>query len=299
MFEMNANRIEAVGMDATAEQRSGVLYIVATPIGNLEDMTFRAVRILSEVAVIAAEDTRHSRKLLTHFGISTPLTSCFAHNEMHKREQLVERLLKGDDIALISDAGTPAICDPGSMLVQLCIKKGVRVVPIPGASAVIAGLSAAGLPTDMFTFVGFVPAKKSERVAFLQRWGALEHTLVAYEAPHRLLATLEDISTHLGSKRELVVARELTKVHEELFRGEAAQAHAYFSTGRVKGEIVLLLQAQPDSGACESVEDTLLRLLKGGDQSLRQVSKEVARIHPLSGSEAYSRALELQRELND
>ncbi|MFA5701053.1 MAG: 16S rRNA (cytidine(1402)-2'-O)-methyltransferase, partial [Desulfuromonas sp.] len=225
-------------MDAPAEQqgevRRGVLYIVATPIGNLEDMTFRAVRILGEVAVIAAEDTRHSRKLLTHFGISTPLTSCFAHNEMHKREQLVERLLQGDDVALISDAGTPAICDPGSMLVQLCVEKGIRVVPIPGASAVIAGLSAAGLPTDMFTFVGFVPAKKSERVAFLQRWGGLEHTLVAYEAPHRLLAALEDIATHLGEKRELVVARELTKVHEELFRGGAAQAHAYFSSARVR-----------------------------------------------------------------
>lgn len=281
--------------------RCGVLYVVATPIGNLEDMTYRAVRILGDVDIIAAEDTRHSRKLCAHFGISTPLTSCFAHNEAHKGEHLVRRLLDGESVALISDAGTPAISDPGALLVRRSIDAGIAVVPIPGASAVITALCAAGLPTDMFTFAGFIPAKKSRRETFLQHWSRLDHTLVAYEAPHRLSACLEDICTLLEGERELVVARELTKVHEELFRGSARAALEHFSARsangeRIKGEIVLLLGAQPPQQVEESVEETIERLLQGTDASLRQISKQVAQLHPLSASEAYALALKLRRE---
>jgi len=280
----------------------GVLYVVATPIGNLEDMTYRAVRILREVDLIAAEDTRHSRKLCAHFGISTPLTSCFAHNEAHKGEHLVRRLLEGESVALISDAGTPAISDPGAVLVRQSIDAGITVVPIPGASAVIAALCAAGLPTDMFTFVGFVPAKKSQRESFLQRWGRQDHTMVAYEAPHRLVSCLEDICHLLGEERELVVARELTKLHEELFRGSARAALEHFGTRRssgerIKGEIVLLLGAQPPQQVEERVEETIERLLQSTDASLRQISKQVAQLHPLSASEAYALALKLRREM--
>jgi 16S rRNA (cytidine1402-2'-O)-methyltransferase len=278
-------------------RRCGFLYVVATPIGNLEDITYRAVRILREVDLIAAEDTRHSRKLCAHFGISTPLTSCYAHNEAHKGEHLVRRLLGGESVALISDAGTPAISDPGALLVRQSIDAGIAVVPIPGASAVIAALCAAGLPTDMFTFVGFVPAKKSQREAFLQRWGRQDHTLVAYEAPHRLVSCLEDICHLLGEERELVVARELTKVHEELFRGNARAALEHFGTRRIKGEIVLLLGAQPPQQVEESVEGTIERLLQSTDASLRQISKQVAQLHPLSASEAYALALKLRREV--
>lgn len=278
----------------------GVLYVVATPIGNLEDMTYRAVRILSEVDLIAAEDTRHSRKLCAHFGISTPLTSCFAHNEAHKGEYLVQRLLGGESVALISDAGTPAISDPGALLVRRSIDAGITVVPVPGASAVVTALCAAGLPTDMFTFAGFVPAKKSRREVFLQRWGSQDHTLVAYEAPHRLTACLEDICRLLEGERELVVARELTKVHEELFRGSARAALEHFKVRsangeRIKGEIVLLLGAQPPQQMEESVEETIVRFLQSTDASLRQISKQVAQLHPLSASEAYALALKLRQ----
>ncbi|MGM0416300.1 MAG: 16S rRNA (cytidine(1402)-2'-O)-methyltransferase [Thermodesulfobacteriota bacterium] len=280
----------------------GVLYVVATPIGNLEDITYRAVRILREVDLIAAEDTRHSRKLCAHFGISTQMTSCFAHNEAHKGELLVRRLLGGESIALISDAGTPAISDPGALLVRQSIDAGIAVVPIPGASAVIASLCASGLPTEMFTFVGFVPAKKKQREAFLQRWGKQDHTLVAYEAPHRLSSCLVDICRLLGEERELVVARELTKVHEELFRGNARAALEHFGTRqargeRIKGEIVLLLSGSPPQQVEESVEETIARLLQSTDSSLRQLSKQVAQIHPLSASEAYALALKMRQEM--
>lgn len=278
-------------------KRCGVLYVVATPIGNLEDMTYRAVRILRAVDLIAAEDTRHSRKLCVHFGVSTPLTSYFSHNEAHKGEQLVQRLLRGEDIALISDAGTPAISDPGEVLVRKSIDAGIKVVPVPGASAVITALCVAGLPTDMFTFVGFIPAKRSQREAFLQRWGGQEHTLVAYEAPHRLAACLEDICTLLGEERELVVARELTKVHEELFRGNARAAQEHFSAQRIKGEVVLLLGAQPPQVVEESVAETIVRLLQSSDTSLRHISKQVAQLHPVSASEAYALALKIRQEV--
>lgn len=229
---------------------------MATPIGNLEDITLRALRVLKEVTLIAAEDTRHSRRLLTHFGISVPLVSCHEHNEKERCGQLLQRLQAGESIALISDAGTPAISDPGRFLVARCHEAGIAVRTVPGPSAVTAALSIAGLTTERFAFEGFLPSRKKAREQLLRDLAQEPRTLVFYEAPHRLLATLEAVVRLLGEQREVAVARELTKLHEEFFRGCAAEALAYFQKNRVRGEIVLLIaedaqahDAPPDPAA--------------------------------------------------
>lgn len=273
---------------------SGTLYVVATPIGNLEDITYRAVRILSQVTLIAAEDTRHSRKLLEHYAIRAQLLSYHEHNEEARTAQLLERLREGEGVALISDAGTPCIADPGYRLVTACQLQGIKVLAIPGACALVAALSIAGLPTDRFYFAGFVPAKRGQRAAFLQRWGAQEETVVVYETPHRLLACLDAIRAELGEERQLVVARELTKLHEELFRGTAAAAAEHFAQTRVRGEIVLLLSPAPAAAQQETIDQAIARLLTEETLSLKQLSKQVARSHGIPASQAYARALELR-----
>ncbi|MDY0301764.1 MAG: 16S rRNA (cytidine(1402)-2'-O)-methyltransferase [Trichlorobacter sp.] len=245
---------------------SGILYIVATPIGNLEDMTFRAVRILKEADLIAAEDTRHSRKLLSHFGIKTPLTSYFDHNQTLKGEQILDMLLAGKNIALISDAGTPCISDPGYQLVHDVLKHGLKVVPIPGACAATAALSAAGLPTDSFYFAGFPPAKSGKRRSFLAPLAALSATIILYEAPHRLLATLGDIAEVMG-KRQIAIARELTKIYEEFITGELPDIIEQISKGKERGELVILIAAakeQDKEADAHSVEEQLRGLLAKG-----------------------------------
>jgi 16S rRNA (cytidine1402-2'-O)-methyltransferase len=272
----------------------GALYVVATPIGNLEDMTFRAIRVLKEVALIAAEDTRHSRRLCRHFGIETPLTSCFEHNEARKGDYLLDLLQQGKDIALISDAGTPAISDPGSLLVQRCCAAGVTVHPIPGASACVAALSMAGLPTDRFCFEGFLPARHQARCQMLERFVSEPRTTVFYEAPHRLLACLQDMATVFGEARQIVVVRELTKIHEERFAGTAAQALAHFSADRVRGEIVVLVAGAEEEAPQETVEETLKRLRRESDMPMKALAKQVARQHGLSGSEVYAIAQRLK-----
>jgi len=274
----------------------GALYVVATPIGNLEDMTFRAIRVLKEVVLIAAEDTRHSRRLCTHFGIETPLTSCFEHNEARKGDYLIERLQRGEDIALISDAGTPAISDPGSLLVQRCCEAGIAVHPVPGASACVAALSMAGLPTDHFCFEGFLPAKQHARRQALQCFVTEHRTAVFYEAPHRLINFLGDAIDVLGEERQLVVVRELTKVHEERVGGTAREVLEHFSQGKVRGEIVVLLAPAEPQPIEESVEESLLRELRNTDQPLKVVTKRVAKLHGLSGSEVYALAVELKEQ---
>ena len=216
------------------------LYIVATPIGNLEDMTFRAVRILSEVDLIAAEDTRHTLKLLNYYGISKPLTSYFDHNQKFKGDRILSDLKQGKSVALVSDAGTPCVSDPGYNLVRDAIAAGIAVVPIPGASAVVAALSASGLPSDIFTFCGFPPSRQGKRRAFFSQFAANPGTLVFYEAPHRLLASLADLEIALGS-RTIVVARELTKLYEEFIRGTASEIMQHFSPTGVKGEVAILV----------------------------------------------------------
>lgn len=275
--------------------RCGTLYVVATPIGNLEDLTPRALRILREVDLVASEDTRHSRKLFNHYGIETPLTSYFQHNEAAKGERLLQALQEGRDVALISDAGTPAISDPGCLLVQRCHEVGVPVSAIPGPSALIAALSMAGLPTERFAFDGFLPAKTHARRQALRPLRQEQRTTVFYETPHRLAAALQDVMVELGAERQIAVVRELTKVHEELFRGTAAQACEYF-VGKVRGEIVLIISPAEQSAPEESVRDALRRWRAETDLPMREIVKQVAKIYGLSGSEVYKESLALRDE---
>ncbi|NOY12819.1 MAG: 16S rRNA (cytidine(1402)-2'-O)-methyltransferase [Deltaproteobacteria bacterium] len=273
---------------------SGTLFVVATPIGNLEDMTYRAVRILQQVDLIAAEDTRHSRKLLDHYVIRTPLISYHEHNEQQRSVQLIEKLRAGESLALISDAGTPCISDPGYRLVSRCRQAGLPVVAVPGPSALIAALSISGLPTDAFRFVGFLPAKSHGRRQLLEQFKDEQQTLAFYEGPHRLLACLQDIVDVCGADRQLSVARELTKRHEELFSGTAAEAIEYYAAGRVRGELVLLLGPAPQRQPQGTVKEELARLHAETDLSWKQIVKRVAKEFGLPGSEVYKVSLELR-----
>lgn len=270
----------------------GILYIVATPIGNLEDMTFRAVRTLKEADLIAAEDTRHSRKLLAHFGITTPLTSYYDHNQALKGERILKTLQEGRQVALISDAGTPCISDPGYQLVRDALSAGITVAPIPGACAAIAALSAAGLPTNAFTFAGFPPNKEGKRRSFLASLTSAQGTVVLYEAPHRLKATLADIAVVLGERR-VVVARELTKLYEECLRGTASAVREQVQDGRERGEVVLLIApADEDSAQTEgpSAEEQIKELLAKG-HTVKEAAALVAATTGLPKRELYARAL--------
>ena len=271
---------------------SGTLYVVATPIGNLEDITLRALRILREVDRIACEDTRQTRKLLERHGISKPLVSYHDHNEQARAEELLRELKAGKNIALVSDAGTPLIADPGYRLVARAREHGVTVSPIPGASALVSALSASGLPTDSFFFGGFLPAKKTQRRKTLEAMQSYAATLVFYEAPHRIMETLEDIAEVLGPRR-VTLGRELTKIHEEFLAGEAAELReALGKRPPLKGEITLMI------GKGESVEagDTPLdlavqELIQAGVPRM-QAFKTVAKRRGLSKREVYKKLTE-------
>jgi len=219
---------------------AGTLYVVATPIGNLEDVTLRALRVLKEVDVIACEDTRRTRALLAHFDIHTPTVSYFEHNKLARGPQLLRQLAEGRSIALVTDAGTPGISDPGFMLVRDARAAGIPVVPVPGPAAVAAILSAAGVPADRFVFEGFLPIKPGRRVNRLTALRELDTTIVLYESPHRILATLEAIVTVFG-EREIVVGRELTKQFEEIVRAPAAAHHARLTAAGVRGEFTVVI----------------------------------------------------------
>jgi 16S rRNA (cytidine1402-2'-O)-methyltransferase len=270
------------------------LYIIATPIGNLEDISYRAVRILGEVDLIAAEDTRHSLKLLTHFGISKPLTSYFDHNQQFKGERILNALRRGKSVALISDAGTPCISDPGFQLVRDAVAENILVVPVPGACAAVTALAASGLPTDNFTFAGFPPSRQGKRRTFLSDKNALPGTLVLYEAPHRLIDTLNDIREVLG-ERQVIVARELTKIFEEFIRGSASEVIAAVSQDIVRGEVVILIApGKMTPQESEPLETVLHRLMTGGTLSIKDIAKQAAVIAGVSRSEAYAEALKLK-----
>ena len=268
---------------------SGTLYIVATPIGNLEDITTRAIRILGEVDLIACEDTRQTRKLLDRYSIAKPLISYHEHNEQARSADLLRELEAGKSIALVSDAGTPLIADPGYRLVDLARKKGIAVSPIPGPSALLAALSASGMPTDSFSFHGFLPPKRGQRSKFLEDLRSFQATLVFYEAPHRILEALEDIGKILG-ERPVVLARELTKIHEEFLHGTAAEIRDELEKRpSVKGEITLIIgKAETgevdDSPLAEAVE----KLVESG-VSRMEALKTVARRRGLSKREVYKR----------
>jgi len=275
--------------------RCGVLYIVATPIGNLEDITFRAIRILRETDLIAAEDTRHSRKLLSHYGISRPLTSYFDHNKGFKGNYILEKLREGLDVALISDAGTPCISDPGFQLVRDAVAEGIPVVPVPGPSAVITALSAAGLPTDRFAYEGFLPSRPGKRRDKLQAVRREERVLVFYETSRRLAATLEDLLELLGD-RELVIARELTKIHEEFLKGSAAELLDKLKDRQIRGEVVLLVAPEPT--VQETGEICFAELIKrytgGCGLSMKDAVKRVAQETGRPRGEIYAEALRIK-----
>ncbi len=268
---------------------SGTLYIVATPIGNLEDITYRAVRILQEADLIACEDTRHTRKLLDHYGIRKPLVSYHEHNERERSDELLGVLEAGKNVALVSDAGTPLIADPGYRLVEKARARGIAVSPIPGPSAVIAALSAAGLPSDSFEFHGFFPSKSAARRHVLERLTHSESTQVFYEAPHRILQSLADIAQILGT-RPIVVARELTKVHEEFLAGSAAEVRAALeSRNGIKGEFTVLIgRGSGEPVNQRSVEDAVAELIAQGIPRM-EAYKRAAREHGLSKREVYKK----------
>jgi len=277
---------------------TGVLYIVATPIGNLDDISLRAIAILREVALIAAEDTRHSRQLLRHHGIDTPMVSCHEHNEQQRSEELVARLESGDDVALISDAGTPLISDPGFRLVEAARARGIRVSPIPGANSAIAALSAAGLPTDSFHFCGFLPSRGSEREARLRYLSTLHCTLLLFESSHRIARLLGEIET-VFADRPCVVAKELTKLHERFFTGSAAEISAQLAADArlAKGEFVVLIDngASPASDRLQDDDFELLSILLD-ELNLKTAVKVAMRLTGKSRNQIYQQALKLRGE---
>ena len=261
------------------KMEAGQLYLVATPLGNLEDITYRALRILGEVDLIAAEDTRHTLKLLNHFGIKQRMVSYHRHNERERSEEILDQLLSGLNIALVSDAGMPGISDPGYLLVAAAVKKGINVIPIPGASAVITALAASGLPTNSFWFQGFLPRKAKGQTEILTELAQINGTLVFYEAPHRLIATIKKIYQILGD-RETVIARELTKVHEEFIRGRLSEIIPRIEKNPLKGEFTVLIAG--NNGLINRQNSTIRNNSKIGTPqneevlSLRQKLKKIA-----------------------
>ncbi|HYG11811.1 MAG TPA: 16S rRNA (cytidine(1402)-2'-O)-methyltransferase [Pyrinomonadaceae bacterium] len=273
---------------------AGTLYLVATPIGNLEDITQRALRVLREVDVIACEDTRHTRTLLNHFGIQTKTVSYHEHNERERAAELAARLFAGASVAVVSDAGTPGINDPGFRLVRACVERNINVVPVPGATAFVSALVASGLPTDEFYFAGFLPPRQHARRLRLAALNSIPATLVFYETPHRIAGALTDAREILG-EREAVVARELTKLHEEIARGRLSELVARFSAERAaRGEMVLIIDRHPIAGSETGEMPTtdiaaLVAALEGEGLDPRAALKRAARELGLSRDEAYRR----------
>ncbi|MBE5945152.1 MAG: 16S rRNA (cytidine(1402)-2'-O)-methyltransferase [Lachnospiraceae bacterium] len=279
---------------------SGILYLVATPIGNLEDMTFRAVRILSEVDLIAAEDTRNSIKLLNHFEIKTPMTSYHEHNKYEKADELIKKLLDGQNVAVITDAGTPGISDPGEEVVKKCYEAGVRIVPVPGACACINALIASGLPTRRFSFEAFLPTDKKERKLVFEELKNETRTIIIYEAPHRLAKTLTELLDILGN-RETTVCRELTKKHETFFKTTLEEAVSYYNDNEAKGECIIVIkgvsfeeleeQNRKKWDQMDIPEHIRMYIEQGLDK--KEATKQVARDRGVSKREIYEYSKEM------
>lgn len=256
----------------------GKLYVVATPIGHLADFSFRAVDVLKAVSLILAEDTRHSRPLLDRYGITTRVGSHHEHNAARTTPTVIDRLLNGEDVALISDAGTPLLSDPGQRLVAAAITAGITVVPIPGPSALLAALVASGLPAEPFTFYGFLPRKGRDRSVLLDEIASSRHTAVLYEAPGRVAESLRELAERGAGDRQAVVARELTKLHEEFRRGTLESLSAYYKESPPRGEVVILIAGAPLTAPDESVLRENARALRAGGLSVRDVAAELARL---------------------
>lgn len=275
------------------DSKLGILYIVATPIGNLEDMTFRAIRILQEVDLIAAEDTRHTGKLLHHFQIKTPQISYHEHNRHQRLSELIDKLLLGKTIALVTDAGMPGISDPGYELVKACADANITIIPIPGACACIVALSASGLPTDKFIFEGFLAAKGKERRRSLEVLKNESRTIILYESPHRLRQTLADLGNSLGIDREIVLARELTKLYEEFWRGKIGDAIAHYTNREPQGEFTIVIAGISTVAPIlseEVIKAQLQELINQG-MTKSQASRELAEKTALPRRQIYQIAL--------
>ncbi|MBU3846231.1 MAG: 16S rRNA (cytidine(1402)-2'-O)-methyltransferase [Candidatus Acinetobacter avistercoris] len=274
---------------------SAQLFVVATPIGHLDDMTFRAIEILKSVSIIAAEDTRQSALLLRHYNISTPLTACHDHNESNKIDIIIEKLKNGNNVALVSDAGTPLISDPGFKLVRAAQEHGIRVTPVPGACAAIAALSAVGLPSDHFSFEGFLSSKQTQRLIQLEKLKARTHTMIIYEAPHRILDSVTDMANVFGADRDVGFAREITKTFETIKKMTLGELKLFIENDRnqQKGEIVLVIAGVTEEKDMEQedLDKLLLRLLQ--DLSVKAASQLAADLTGIKKKIAYQRALEL------
>ncbi|MFW2105477.1 16S rRNA (cytidine(1402)-2'-O)-methyltransferase [Acinetobacter guillouiae] len=279
---------------------SAQLFVVATPIGHLDDMTFRSIEVLKSVSVIAAEDTRQSAQLLKHYNISTPLTACHDHNESNKIDILIEKLKSGQNIALVSDAGTPLISDPGFKLVRAAQENGIRVIPVPGACAAIAALSAVGLPSDRFSFEGFLSSKQSQRLIQLEKLKHESQTMIIYEAPHRILDSVKDMADIFGADRPVGFAREITKTFETIKKMTLGELVTFIENDRnqQKGEIVLVIGGAPDAKdqdvEQEKLDQLLNRLLQ--DLSVKAASQLAADLTGIKKKIAYQRALELTNQ---
>ena len=295
-------RVPRTTSNARAEQEGresppGTLYLVGTPIGNLEDITLRALRVLKEVDLIACEDTRHTATLLNHYGIEKPTISYHEHNELTRAAELVVHLERGDNVAVVTDAGMPGVSDPGYRLVALAVRHHIRVVPVPGASAFLSALVASGLPTDSFRFAGFLPAKAGARRTALEAVRNSPRTQVFYEAPHRILETLRDVVEVLGGERHVVIAREVTKLHEEFLRARAQDVLSQLEQrGEIKGEITLLIGKPEETAQAPASAKTITQRVKDlvCDEGLddKTALKQAAKEFGVSRSEAYR---ELQR----
>jgi 16S rRNA (cytidine1402-2'-O)-methyltransferase len=281
--------------DSPDRRAPGVLYVVATPIGNLEDVSARALRVLGEVAIIACEDTRHSARLLSAYSIRTPTISYFEHNEERRTPELIERLQRGESVALVTDAGTPAISDPGYRLVRAALAEGIRVAALPGPSAAVAAISISGLPTDRFTFEGFLPQKASARRNALEALKRESRTMVLFEAARRLTATLGDMESVFGREREAVVVREITKTFEESVRGTVSELRTHFTAVEPRGEIVIVVAgaSAPSTTGVSSPETHTLTVeeLCDAGLSLKDASIVIARLTGTSRREVYQQAL--------
>ena len=279
------------------EVRPATLYVVATPIGNLRDITLRALDILAHVDRVVAEDTRNSAMLLRHHGIDAKLVSLHQHNERERAAQIVEQLAAGQSLALVSDAGTPGISDPGAILVDCIRAAGYAVVPIPGASALSTALSASGMQTLPFSFHGFLPVKSAARKKYLQSIAAHTGTLIFYEAPHRVVESIDDLCAVFGAERAIVIARELTKLFETIHRCALGEAASWLAAdaNRLKGEFVLMIDgAAPDASATDAELQRLLRILLAEELPVKQVAKLAAAISGASKNNAYEQALALK-----
>ena len=271
--------------------KNGTLYIVATPIGNLDDITIRAIKVLKDVDLIAAEDTRHTLKLLNHLEISKPMISYHRHNEETKSDVLIEKLQEGQNIALVSDAGTPGICDPGEEVIKKCIELGIKIIPIPGACAMINSLICSGIDTKEFTFLGFLPLNKKLRKKKLEEIEKSNKTIIIYEAPHKLETTLNDLKKILGEKRMLTLAREITKIHEEFIRGNIDEI--ILKSENLKGEIVLIIEGNNDCEEENSLNNLTLKehykFYENQELTKKEIIKKIDKDRNMNKNDVYQK----------